>query len=116
MKSLLFVFTVIILDMLGCGPRRYHEEKYLNVNAIEVIIDNTNGARGNISVTSNLNWDIIKKYGGEWLDVHPQSGNGNADIIITAKSSNESIYDRSCILIVYSEDIQRKVVVTQMGK
>lgn len=115
MKSSLFVFTVILLDVMGCGPREHEEHDYLDVNPSRVILENHAYAYDTICVSSNANWKVASNY-REWLDVSPELGKYNGVIIVYALSSNNSTHERSCTIILECGEIQRKVVVTQKGK
>lgn len=113
MKYFLFVFTVIILDVIGCGSRHY-EEPYLNVSPSEVRLGSQEGASAEITVTSNNNWTIISD-GESWLNIYPKSGNDDVKIKVTALS-NESAVDRHCTIIIEGGETKRYVVIIQKGK
>lgn len=116
MKNFLLVFTVIILDVMGCGPRRHEDpEPYLNVSTNQVILENQRGATGVIFVSSNLKWIVVSN-SGQWLKISPVSGNEDARIIVEAQSSNESPDGRVCTLTVNGGGMEREVLVYQMGK
>lgn len=116
MKYFLLVFTVIILDAMGCGSRRHEDpEPYLNVSNNQVMLENQEGATGVIFVSSNLKWTVISK-GCQWLRFSPVSGNDDARIIVEAQSSNESPDGRVCTLKVNGGGMEREVLVYQMGK
>lgn len=117
MKNLLFVSLMIILDVLGCGRRHidHVEEPYLAVNNDVVELDSVQDARGVISLSSNTRWTVQNK-DGSWLEVTPLSGKGNAQITVTALSSNESTYKRSGIIIISGVNEKLQVLVYQKGK
>ena len=113
MKYLLFAFTAILLDVAGCGPRHDYDDE-LNVSSNRVILESQEGASSDLFVSSNLHWDITI-YGG-WLHVSPSSGNSDAKIVVTALSSNESPYERSCTIIISGGSTEQKIIVIQKGE
>jgi hypothetical protein len=113
MKYLLFAFTAILLDVASCGSRHDYDDE-LNVSSSRVILESQKGASSELFVSSDLHWDITVY--GEWLHVSPSSGNSDAKIVVTALSSNESPYERSCTIIISGGPIQREVIVIQRGK
>lgn len=117
MKSLLFAFAVIIMDAMGCGRSSSHYNKELNVYPEKLTLENMKGAYGVISVSFDSRWNTGVSYKGneKWLEILPTSGYGDANIRITALSSNESNYERSCTLYVTDIDQhqQKMIIVTQ---
>ena len=113
MKYLLFAFTAILLDVAGCGSRPDYDDE-LNVSSNRVLLESQKGASSDFFVSSNLYWNISTD--GEWLNVSPTSGKNDAKIVVTALSSNESPYERSCTIIISGGPIQREVIVIQRGK
>lgn len=120
MKSLLFAFAVIIMDAMGCGRSSSHYNKELNVYPEKLTLENMKGAYGVISVSFDSRWDTGVTYKGneKWLEILPTSGNGDANIRITALSSNDSNYERSCTLYVIdiNQHQQKMISVTQEGE
>ena len=113
MKYLLIALTAILLDVASCGSRHDYDDE-LSVSSSKVILESQNGASSELFVSSDLHWDITVY--GEWLHVSPSSGNSDAKIVVTALSSNESPYERSCTIIISGGPIQREVIVIQRGK
>ena len=113
MKYLLFVFSAILLDTVGCGHRHNEPDFFLNVSPNEIAFDYKQETIG-ITVSSNLRWTIVTE-NGSWLEIYPLSGEGDAKINITAQS-NESTSDRFSKIIIRGEDMQRNVQVYQKGK
>ena len=113
MKYLLFAFIAILLDVAGCGSRPDYDDE-LNVSSNRVFLESQKGASSGLFVSSDMHWDITIY--GEWLHVSPSSGNSDAKIVVTALSSNESLYERSCTIIISGGPIQREVIVIQRGK
>ena len=111
MKCLLFALSVILLDVMGCGSR--HCDPYLNVNP-NMIMFGQECSSSEITVLSNSRWTIAAT--SDWLKISPTSGKGDAKILVSTLSSNESTYERSCILTISCEDIQQQVRVHQIGK
>lgn len=114
MKYLLFAFTAILLDMASCGSRHDNDDE-LNVSSTRVILESQKGASCHFFVFSNLDWNIISTDGG-WLNVSPRSGKNDAKIVVTALSSNESPYERSCTIIISGGPTEREVIVIQKGE
>ena len=114
MKSLLFAFAVILLDAMGCSSR-HDEPDLLYVSPDALMLENQKGASGVIPVSSNRSWRVVSK-NGQWLEIIPESGDGDEMINIIARSSNESTSSRSCTLIIDGKEIQREVVVIQKGE
>ena len=119
---LLFTFTTILLDMASCGCSRHDYDDYdddLNVSSNRVILESQKGASSEIFISSNLHWTIYNN-GESWLTVSPGSGNNDAKIIVTALSANESLYERTCTIIIEGdagpESILREVIVIQRGQ
>lgn len=116
-KLLLFAFAVITLDAMGpCGGSHHHDypDPYLNVSPGHVVLGNQQDASSIIEVKSNSHWSVYAE-DAKWLKVDPSSGNGDA-VIRVAALSNETAYERSCILIISNEEFNRQVRVTQKGK
>ena len=113
MKNLLFAFCIILLDVLGCGKKC--DEPYLSVNPNSMFLESRKGSSNTISVSSNTHWKVTSNC-EEWLEVYPKSGDGNAEIAVTTKSSNESIDVRNCTMIIECETITLAVFVHQKGK
>ncbi len=121
MKNFLFVFIAILLDVapMGCESCRsrdnYDEgDPYLKVSPETVVLENQGSMRV-ITIRSNRSW-IVESNCGQWLDVNPKSGNGNAEITVTATSSNETGMERACTITIGDLKNQQEVVVTQRGR
>ena len=119
---LLSAFTTIMLDVASCGCSRHDYDDVLNdlnVSSNRVILESQEGASSEIFISSNLHWTIYNN-GESWLTVSPGSGNNDAKIIVTALSANESLYERSCTMIIDGDagpgPIQREVIVIQRGQ
>lgn len=116
---LLFTFTTILLDMASCGCSRHDYDDDLNVSSNRVILESQKGASSEIFISSNLHWTIYNN-GESWLTVSPGSGNNDAKIIVTALSANESLYERTCTIIIEGDGgpgpILREVIVIQRGQ
>ena len=113
MKNLLLACCMILLDVIGCGPRHDEPDDYFQVTPNTVMLD-SRGSGVTIEVESNTQWRISIS-GEQWLDVSPSSGNNDAVIRLTAQP-NESIFDRSCRMFVIGGDVQREVRVYQAGR
>lgn len=112
MKNLLFLFTFIFMDVVGCGPRK--ERDYLEINPNAVILENIKGAVGIINISSNTSWSVdLGKV--QWLEVDPQSGKGNEVIKVFAKSTNEDADSRTCTIFIKGEETY-DIKVTQLGR
>lgn len=118
---LLSAFTTILLDVASCGCSRHDYDddlNELNVSSNRVILESQEGASSELLISSNLHWTISNN--GGWLIVSPRSGNNDAKIIIAALSTNESLYERSCTMIIEGDGgpgpIQREVIVIQRGQ
>lgn len=116
MKTLLFSFAVVLLDVVACGSRdygsQYYEEPdYLYVSPDELLLERKEGASGVISVSSNVHWGVDTNNGG-WLKVYPNSGDGDGEIEIIA-TSNESKSSRHYRLMIVGGQITREVIVIQ---
>lgn len=115
---LLFAYTTIMLDAMSCGCQRHDYEDDLNVSPNRMILESQKGASSEFFISSDLHWKI--SHNGGWLAVRPTSGNNDAKIIITALSTNESLYERSCTIIIEGDGgpgpIQREVTVIQRGQ
>ena len=120
MKSLLFASIAILLDVapMGCESCRsrdnYDEDPYLEVSTKTVVLENQGSVRV-ISIRSNKNW-IVETNCEQWLDVNPKSGNGNADIIVTATASSDSAIERACIITIGDLKNRQEVLVKQLGR
>jgi hypothetical protein len=116
---LLFTFTTILLDVASCGCSRHDYDDVLNVSSNRVILESQKGASSEIFISSNLHWTIYNN-GESWLTVSPGSGNNDAKIIVTALSANESLYERTCTIIIEGdagpESIKREIIVIQRGQ
>lgn len=117
MKHLLVVFAVVLLDVVGCGSRHHEESPYLNVSTERIVLENQQGSSAVFEVYSNSKWTIVNNC-ASWLAVSPMSGKGDAKIVVTALSSNESTSLHTCIMIIHDEDSnrEREVCIDQSGK
>ena len=118
MKYLLIALTAILLDVASCGSRHDYDDE-LSVSSSKVILESQNGASSDLFVSSNLHWTIYNN-GESWLTVSPGSGNNDAKIIVTTLSANESLYERTCTIIIEGDGgpgpILREVIVIQRGQ
>jgi len=72
------------------------------------------GSFGQLSITSNVNWNISGY--PTWLDLSVINGSNNANVTITANSSNTYGYDRSAILTISGNDVSNiEINVTQIS-
>lgn len=97
MKHLLFAFLVVLLDALGCSPRR--EPFVLNAYPKAVMFGSQQVATETIDITCSSEWKVGIE-GEQWLEVRPTSGQGDGKITVTAKSSNESRLERTCNVLI----------------
>lgn len=87
------------------------EDPQLNIDNGLITIEADGGSQS-FSVTSNVSWTVTGNSG--WLTVSPSSGSGNKGVVVSA-SENTTTSDRSCTLIVKTDDgtQSRNVNVTQ---
>ena len=121
MKNLLLIISMILLDVVGCGPRNEEKEDYLNVSPNEVVLENYAGESGAFSVSTSLfSWTVKTDFASDekWLEVkiNKDSKDRDGEIIVTALSRNKYPIDRICFLNISAGGIERKVVVTQKGE
>ena len=116
MKNLLFALFVILLDVMGCGPRHHEEDTpYLKVSPNALRLASHQDASASFSVSSNVQWTIVSN-NGQWLRFYPVSGQDDATVIITALSANELDIDRECTITIYGKNIYQEVTIVQKGK
>ena len=111
MKNLLFVCSMILLDVMGCGSR--HEPPILDVSTNTIMFEYQQESQ-TISVFSNVKWTVVTE-SGSWLDISPSSGKDDMEIIITAQP-NESNNIRSTNIKILGGDIEKNIQVYQKGK
>jgi len=70
----------------------------LSVDISQITLDGRSGASGSFRISSNSEWTISGA--ASWLSLSSTGGNGNAQIIVTAKSANDSSLPRECILTI----------------
>ena len=87
---------------------------YLHVNTNRVLLENQKGASSVISVSSNSHWTVNNLE--QWLQVSPKYGIGNAKIIVTAQSLNESPDERYCVITIDGGGVKQEIVVIQKGE
>lgn len=54
MKCILLIISMIVLDVVGCGPRNEEKEDYLYVSPNEMVLENYAGESGAFSVPTSL--------------------------------------------------------------
>jgi len=85
----------------------------LSVTPTSLELDYEEGSFGNISIISNIDWEIISDT--TWINISPKSGSNNGMVKITTKSTNTSTNPRSTIISVIGNEVVRTLEVTQLG-
>lgn len=83
----------------------------LSVDVTQLTLAGTAHSTGTFRITSNGDWTISGA--GDWITLSSSGGSGNASIIVTAKSDNNTSSDRECSLQVTNGDASATVTVTQ---
>lgn len=116
MKQFLFVFTAILLDVMGCGPRNNVPNAFLNVSPKYVIFNNEQFASVKITITSSSPWTAMVS-GEYFIELSPLAGKDNGTITVTALTKNESSFERTTkVIITNNEGEYQEVMVYQVGK
>ncbi len=74
----------------------------------------SSGGSQTVKIQSNTSWSLIPSVG--WITVSPMTGTGNSTVVISL-SEQSSMDERSCEIIVQSDDDRKReiVYVTQQG-
>ena len=105
MKRLVWVFLAVLIMMVGC---RKKVDVAFSTTTVEIAPE---GATVEVTLTSNGDWSIDSY--PEWLTISPTSGNGDAQLMLTAPVNNSdatltgeikaTTKDNSAILTVTQE-------------
>lgn len=115
MKNLLLAICVILMDVMGCGPKHREDPDYLDVTPNVVLLMDQQGSKGEIRISSNVKWTIVAD-GNYWFDFEPLSGKDDGVITVTAKSTNLITNNRYGTIIIRGGNIVKVVSVGQKGK
>ena len=111
MKQFLFVFTAILLDVMGCGPKP--EQDNIAVSSSMVGLSHSGGSQ-DIAITSNTNWKVGVPSSSSWLTISPMEGSGNGTITVSASENTER--QRQELLIVKAGMADATIQIIQQGK
>ncbi len=88
----------------------------LSADISQITLDGRSGASGSFRISSNSEWTISGA--ASWLSLSSTGGNGNAQIIVTAKSDNDSSAPRECILTIANAadaNVAAAITISQSG-
>ena len=89
-------------------------QSQLSVSPATLQLASSTGASGNITVTSNVSWNVTDN--ADWLNVSPGSGSGNGMVSVTATSANSGTDPRMATVTISAAGVPAQMVtVTQAG-
>jgi hypothetical protein len=80
----------------------------LTFGADQINLEDANGSTAVVSITTNVSWSVSVDQ--PWLNVTPVSGDGNAELNITATETNTYLSPRSAIITISTKDYGSKAI------
>lgn len=113
MKKTILMMALAALTIVACKPKIIPTE--LSVPADPITLAQAEGSTIEITFTSNKNWQAYTS--ADWLTVSPLEGTPETTVIVvTTKSQNEDVEDRSAEISITAEDETAKIVIVQTAK